>query len=99
MNNKIFLLIFLWGYPFVLTAQSFPTVSSGQLQFKNPYSFETILKAYQLNGKLAGEYGPFGLGQHRFSVSELSPGMYAFQVGEKNKNLSLQHFKIFIIKQ
>lgn len=74
----------------------YPTVSGGQLQFNNPYPFETILRAYQLNGKLMGEYGPFGPGQHHFSCPGLSAGLYVFQVAEKNNNLSLQHFKLII---
>lgn len=76
--------------------QLFPTLGSGALQFANPLSEPVLLRAFNLQGQLAGQYGPFAGGQHSFDAGELSPGLYLFQAVETNKNLSLQHFKILI---
>ena len=76
--------------------QLYPTLSQGQLQFVNPHPETIVLLAFNLQGQLIAQYGPFGEGQHRVNANELSPGLYLFQAVEKNKNLSLQHFKIII---
>lgn len=73
-----------------------PALAGGQLQFNNPYPFETILRAYRLDGQLAAQFGPFGQGEHAVSCGQLPPALYVFQVAEKNKNISLQHFKMII---
>ena len=62
------------------------------------FNFEPILRAYQLNEKPAGAYGPFGPGRRSILTDELSPGLYVFQVAEKNNNLSLQHFRTATVK-
>lgn len=76
----------------------FPTISSGALQFSNPLSMPVVLRAFNIQGQLTGQYGPFEKGEHMLNTGELSPGMYLFQAVETNKNLSLQHFKILITR-
>ncbi len=78
------------------TFELYPTASQGLLQFQNPHAGPVLLQAYGLDGRLSGQYGPYGQGRHQVNCSELSPGIYVFRLVETNKNLSLQHFKMII---
>lgn len=66
------------------------------LAFKNRTNKTISFEAYDLKGRMVKRFEGLGAGHHQLNVDAFLPGLYVFRLQDSNKNIYLQHFKIFI---